>query len=289
MEKAKQCACCSGNVREVLLGGRVGAAEVVATPLTRAQFFKTICAGVFGLSTLAGTKAFAEAGKNPEMRVIQGAAADHLIVDFSAREVRFSATVTKDASKPAVADWGKRAIGWIGVKGGIWQDHFVFTTDVSRKEIDKGIQELGIKFRRQISRTKKEEHTGLKTTTSINDYLDGDPMTATIRFQKGGDIVESALEDFIQEKISVENQDVIKPYTPHFVYHGTAEVDQYESGCIVCPSDCPGGIITDNCFPLLTMLSLYRVDWDRMPPVGSRVEVALKSIYSPTRLDSIKG
>lgn len=281
--------CASGGALSVLTGGKVGATELIEPEgITRSTFLKTMAAGVFGLSTVTGTAAFAQASKDPNIRVVAGRGEHVLIIDSGNKEIRFSAKVTRDDSKPSVADWGKRAIGWIGAKGGKWEDYFVFTTDVSRTEIDKGIQELGIKFRRQISRLKKDEHTGLKPNTTVNDYLDGDPMTVTIRFEKAGVIVESALEDFIQEKIVVEAQDVIKPYTPHFVYHGTAEMEQYNSGCIVCPSDCPGGIITDNTFPLLTMISFYKVNWDRMPPVGSRVEVALKSIYSSKRLDSFK-
>ncbi|MBU4009241.1 MAG: hypothetical protein KJ882_00635, partial [Proteobacteria bacterium] len=130
--------------------------------------------------------------------------------------------------------------------------------------------------------------TGLKPTTTIEDYLDGDPVIVTIRFEKNGDIVEAALEDFIQEKIIVEGKDVIKPYTPHFVYHGSGEALNFPSGCIVCPSDCNGGIITDNVLPLKTTVNYYKVNWDRMPPVGSIVEVVIKSIYGPHRLSSTK-
>ena len=291
-QKSQGCcsSCCSGGgALNVLTGGKVGAVEIVEPgAMTRSTFLKTIAAGVFGLSTIVGTPAFAEASNDPNVRVVPGKGEHHLIVDFNNKEIRFSAKVTRDDSKTTVAGWGKRAIAWIGSKGGKWEDYFIFTTDVSRTDIDKGIQDIGIKYRRQISRLKKKEHMGLKPTTSINDYLDGDPITATIRFEKDGKIVESAFEDFIQEKIEVEKQEVIKPYTPHFIYHGTGEMEKYESGCIVCPSDCPGGIITDNTFPLLTMLSLYKVNWDRMPPVGSRVEVSLRSIYSSKQLDSFK-
>ena len=69
----------------------------------------------------------------------------------------------------------------------------------------------------------------------------------------------------------------------------TAEAINFPSGCIVCPSDCNGGIITDNVLPLKTTVNYYKVNWDRMPPVGSKVEVVLKSIYGPYRLSSTKG
>ena len=74
----------------------------------------------------------------------------------------------------------------------------------------------------------------------------------------------------------------------HFIYHGCGETFNLASGCIVCPSDCNGGIITDNVLPLKTMANYYKVNWDRMPPVGSKVEVVIKSIYGPYPLSSTK-
>jgi len=40
--------------------------------------------------------------------------------------------------------------------------------------------------------------------------------------------------------------------------------------------------------PLKTTVNYYRVDWAKMPPVGSKVEVVLKSIYGPYPLSSTK-
>ena len=46
---------------------------------------------------------------------------------------------------------------------------------------------------------------------------------------------------------------VIKPWSPHWVYHGASEIIQQPSegnewytGCICCPWDCPGSLIADN-------------------------------------------
>ena len=50
----------------------------------------------------------------------------------------------------------------------------------------------------------------------------------TVRFKKGTQTVEAALEDLIEEKVLVEDKEVVKPYTPHFVYHGTAEASLNE-------------------------------------------------------------
>ncbi|MBW2216377.1 MAG: (Fe-S)-binding protein, partial [Deltaproteobacteria bacterium] len=238
--------------------------------------------------TLAGTTTFAETQKHPEIKIIKGAANNHMRVDTASRELRISATVTKDVTKPSVANWGRRCQAFFGVKGGKMEEFFVFTTDVSRTDINNAILELGIKSRRQIPFEEIAARQGLKHTTTEDDYLNGDPVIVTICFEKNGEIVESAMEDMIREKILVEDREVIKPYTPHFIYHGTGEALNFPSGCIVCPSDCNGGIITDNALPLKTAISYYKVNWDRMPPVGSKVEVSIKSIYGSSRLLSTK-
>ncbi|MBU1055606.1 MAG: hypothetical protein KKC46_17550 [Proteobacteria bacterium] len=283
------CSCCDNTSGGVLLGGETGAKEI-AKPgeMTRSIFLKTVAAGVIGMSTLAGTKAFAEVVKNPDIKIFKGSSGDMMIMDTANKELRISATVTKDVTKPSVADWGRRFQAFFGAKGGKMESFFVFTTDVSRTDIDKSIREIGIQSRRIIPFEEVAARTGLKPTTTIEDYLDGDPVIVTIRFEKTGNIVEGALEDFIQEKIIVEGKDVIKPYTPHFVYHGSGEALNFPSGCIVCPSDCNGGIITDNVLPLKTTVNYYKINWDRMPPVGSKVEVVIKSIYGPHRLSSTK-
>jgi hypothetical protein len=208
---------------------------------------------------------------------------DTMTIDKDNREIVITSLVTKDCSKAAVCDWGSRGQAFFGTKGGKAEPFFIFTTDVNRTEIDKALKGLGIKARRQLQNKSETERTGLKATTVKEDYLDGDPMMVVIRYSKGKETVEVALEDLIEEKITVDGKEVIKPYTPHFVYHGTAEVLQYASGCVVCPSGCYGGIIADNSVPLLTTTSKFRVNWEKMPAPGTKAEVVLKSLYSPVR------
>jgi hypothetical protein len=287
-KQQKGCSCCS-NSYSVLLGRKIKDTEVSEQQgMDRSGFLKVLGAGILGLSTIAGTAAFAADEKSKNVKIIKGQT-DRMIIDDEMKELRISVTVTKDPSQPSVADWGRRFQAFFGAKGGKMEPFFVFTTDVSRAEIDKALRDLGVRSRRQIPMSEVQQRTGLKSTTTRDDYLDGDPMIVTVRFVKGSDIVEGALEDFIDEKIIVEGKEVVKPYTPHFVYHGTAEAINFPSGCIVCPSDCNGGIITDNVLPLKTTVNYYKVNWDRMPPVGSKVEVALKSIYGPYRLSSTRG
>lgn len=292
-EKEKTgCTCCSDSY-SVLIGKKSFKEQLPIDKtdkpagMQRSDFIKVIGLGFLGLSSVAGTKAFASIEKNKSVKIIKGKE-DRMVVDKENKELRISATVTKDSSKPAVADWGRRFQAFFGSKGGKMEPYFVFTTDVSRSEINKALQEIGVKSRRQIPMEEVKTRTGLKPTTTKDDYLQGDPIIVTVRFKKGAMIVEAALEDFIDEKIFVEGHEVIKPYTPHFIYHGTAEAIDFPSGCIVCPSDCNGGIITDNVLPLKTTVNYYKVNWDRMPSVGSKVEVVLKSIYGPYRLSSTK-
>lgn len=204
--------------------------------------------------------------------------ADALLIDGENLAVAFTATVVKDCSQPSVCDWGKRGQAFIGSKGGKMEPFFVFVTEVNRTEVDKAVREVGIESRRQISKADVPKHQGLKGTTKKEDYLNGDPVLVALRFEKEGKAVEVALEDLIEEKIIVDGQEVVKPYTPHFVYHGTAEAINFPSGCIVCPSDCNGGIITDNALPLLTTTSQFKVDWTRMPAPGTKVTVVFKSV-----------
>jgi hypothetical protein len=280
------CACCQ-NPRDVLMGDAKPGAPATGG-LSRVDFLKVIGLGVVGLSTIMGTKAFAAAQESPHTKMVKGGK-DLMVVDENNKELRISATVTKDASKPAVVDWGRRFQAFFGAKGGKMEPYFVFTTEVSRAEVNKALQGLGVTSRRQIPMSEVKQRTGLKPTTTKADYLAGDPIIVTVRFAKDGKIVEAALEDLIEEKITVDGAEVIKPYTPHFIYHGTAEAIHFPSGCIVCPSDCNGGIITDNVLPLKTTVNYYKVDWNRMPAVGSKVEVVLKSIYGPNPYSAVKG
>jgi hypothetical protein len=204
---------------------------------------------------------------------------DTLTVDPQAREVRVSTTVLKDCSQPSVCDWGRRFQAFFGSKDGKMASFFIFSTEVDRTAIDKAIRSVGIKSQRQIPMTEVKQRSGLKSTTQKDDYLDGDPILVSVRWKKDGKMVEAALESLIEEKITVDGKDVVKPYTPHFVYHGTAETINFASGCIVCPSGCNGGIIADNSLPLKETKNFYRFDWGKMPAPGTKVEIILKSFY----------
>lgn len=204
---------------------------------------------------------------------------DTMTVDPKTREVRVTSTVIKDCSQPSVCDWGRRFQAFFGTKDGKMAPFFIFSTEINRTEIDKAIKSVGIKSRHQIPMNEVKQRSGLKSTTQKDDYLDGDPVLISVRWKKDGKIIDAAIEDLIEERISVEGKDVIKPYTPHFVYHGTAEAINFASGCIACPSGCNGGIIADNSLPLKETKNYFRFDWNKMPAPGTKVEIVIKSVY----------
>ena len=225
------------------------------------------------------TKPATAAKQKPAAATIVKAGTDTLTTDPQAREVRITATVLKDCSQPSVCDWGRRFQAFFGSKDGKMAPFFIFSTEVNRTEIDKAIKSVGIKSRRQIPMTEVKQRSGLKATTQKDDYLDGDPLLISVRWKKDGKVADVPLEELIEEKITVEGKDVIKPYTPHFVYHGTAEAINFASGCIVCPSGCNGGIIADNALPLKETKNYFRFDWNKMPPAGTKAEIVIKSYY----------
>ncbi|MBU0974061.1 MAG: hypothetical protein KKC20_25755 [Proteobacteria bacterium] len=210
-----------------------------------------------------------------EVETIKGET-DWMNVDPGSKKIVFSATVTKNSSKSAVTDWGQRGQAWIGCKGGSQEAFFIFTTDVPRLKIDEAIRKMGVKYSNQISKENWKAHRELKETTTPKDFLDGDSAIVSLKFEKNGETVQVPMETLIEEKIEINNKEVLRPHTPHYVYHGTGEAIQYPSGCIVCPSDCFGGIITDNRLPVLTYDSWYRVNWNLMPAVGSKVQVIIQ-------------
>jgi hypothetical protein len=233
------------------------------------------------LASLCLSLAFpvAAAKQKPTAVTTVKSGSDTMTVDQKSSEVRVTSTVLKDCSQPSVCDWGRRFQAFFGAKDGKMAPFFIFSTEINRTDIDKAIKSVGIQSRRQIPMTEVKQRSGLKSTTQKDDYLDGDPLLVSVRWKKDGKMVDVAIEDLIEEKITVDGKDVIKPYTPHFVYHGTAEAINFASGCIVCPSGCNGGIIADNSLPLKETKNYFRFDWNKMPPPGTKVEIVLKSIH----------
>lgn len=221
----------------------------------------------------------AAAGKKSADEPTVKSGSDTMRVNKSSGEIHVTSTVVKDCSQPSVCDWGRRFQAFFGSRDGKMAPFFIFSTEINRTDIDKAIKSVGIKSRRQIPMTEVKQRSGLKATTQKDDYLDGDPVLISVRWKKDGKLVEAPIEELIEEKFTFDGKEIIKPYTPHFVYHGTAEAINFASGCIVCPSGCNGGIIADNSLPLKETKNYFRFDWNKMPQAGTKVEIVIKSIY----------
>ncbi|MCA9258078.1 MAG: hypothetical protein KDA61_02705, partial [Planctomycetales bacterium] len=95
-----------------------------------------------------------------------------------------------------------------------------------------------------------------------------------------GQWIEKAYQEFVTEKVLVDGQEVVKPWTPHFVFHGSGAIHESGTGCIACPCDCPGGIIADNRFPIYDPKPLVKFDMSLAPPPGTQTYIRIRAISS---------
>jgi hypothetical protein len=202
--------------------------------------------------------------------------ADGVIVDTKAEEIRFPARVQHPRGKPCIDAWGQRIQAFLGTEraGGSrseFADHFVFLAGVDADEVYKGLVELGLTTKVHYSRAEGRQRAG-------RDFLQGDPVAIVIRWNDGRRRVERRYEDFVQEKVIVEGREEVRPWAPHFVFHGSGVIHKEGTGCIACPCDCPGGIIADNRNPIYEPKPTVRFDLSRAPPEGTKVEVLIRPL-----------
>jgi hypothetical protein len=116
-------------------------------------------------------------------------------VDKERGEVILSAVVQHPKGKPCIDDWGQRIQAFVGCKEAAGGDakmagYFVFLVDVPTEQVYKGLVELGAKTRVSYSMQASKKHIGLKPTTKIEDYLDGDPVVLSVFWKASGKWVE---------------------------------------------------------------------------------------------------
>jgi hypothetical protein len=112
------------------------------------------------------------------------------------------------------------------------------------------------------------------------EYLEGDPVTISIFWDEKGQWVERTYDDFVQERRESGSAGEAKPWTPHWVFHGSGVIHNERTGCIACPCDCPGGIIADNRTPIYKPMPTVRFDWSKAPPAGTAVYVRIRPVRS---------
>ncbi len=202
-----------------------------------------------------------------------------LVIETDRNELRIEGVVQKNPKRPIHSDWGKKSTAFIGVREGSETKDFVIVLDADRKAIyDAARLQLGWQGGRTYNWYQTFTRRGLNRRTKMTDYMTGDPLLCILEFDRGEQTVRVPLENVIRSRIEIDDTWVEVPYTPHFVFTGAGEKNGIDSGCLVCPSDCVGGIMTDNSVPVMTENREYLVDWEQLPPPGTSVTVILRSI-----------
>jgi hypothetical protein len=210
----------------------------------------------------------------------------NIVVDHTKREVILSAKVQFPEDKPCINEFGQRVQAFAGCATAAGGDakmagYFVFLVDVDTEKVFDGLVELGCRPRVHYSIQEGHQRSGLKPETTLDDYLQGDPVVLSVFWMnKAGKWVEKAYQDFATELVEVGGKQIEKPWTPHFVFHGSGAIHKSGTGCIACPCDCPGGIIADNRFPVYDPKPSVRFEMSKAPPAGTQVYVRIRPIAS---------
>lgn len=209
-----------------------------------------------------------------------------VVVDHNKGEVILSAQVQFPEDKPCINEYGQRVQAFAGCATAAGGDakmapYFVFLVDVETEKVFDGLIELGCRPKVHYSIHEGRKRSGLKAETKPEDYLQGDPVVLSVFWQdEDGNWIEKAYQDFATELQQVGDKQIEKPWTPHFVFHGSGAIHKSGTGCIACPCDCPGGIIADNRYPIYDPKPTVRFDMAQAPPPGSQVYVRIRPIAS---------
>jgi len=209
-----------------------------------------------------------------------------VVTDAERREVILSAKIQFPEGKPCINEFGERVQAFAGCATAAGGDakmagYFVFLVDVDTEKVSEALLKLGARPKVHYSIQEGKKRSGLKAETKPEDYLQGDPVVLSV-FWKGDDgkWIERAYQDFVTEKIKVNGKEIIKPWTPHFVFHASGTLHSSGTGCIACPCDCPGGIIADNRNPIYDPKPSVRFDMSKAPAPGTQVYVKIRPISS---------
>ena len=200
-------------------------------------------------------------------------------------ELILPAVVQYPRGKPCIDEYGQRVQAFVGCSKAAGGDakmagYFVFLVDVPTEEVHQGLLKLGAKPRVHYSIQEGKKHTGLTPNTKPEDYLQGDPVLLSVFWKSGTKWVERPYQDFATERVLVEGKPVEKPWTPHFVFHGSGAIHKSGTGCIACPCDCAGGIIADNRFPIYDPKPFVKFDMSKAPKPGTPVYVRIRAVIT---------
>lgn len=246
---------------------------------------KTFGATILGL-ILGTTMALSSSARADEAPADVLPKPGNLTVDQAKREVILSAKVQFPQGLPCINEFGQRVQAFAGCAKAVGGDakmasYFVFLVDVETEKVFEGLTQLGCRPRVHYSIQEGRKRSGLRAETTLADYLQGDPVVLSVFWKNdAGKWIEKAYQEFVTEQVAVGERQIEKPWTPHFVFHGSGAIHKSGTGCIACPCDCPGGIIADNRFPIYDPKPSVRFDMSKAPPPGTQVYVRIRPISS---------
>jgi len=230
----------------------------------------------------------AAAALAPQIALAQRAASlpspGHVVVDKNRAEVILSAKVQFPEGKPCINEYGERVQAFAGCSKAAGGDakmagYFVFLVDVPTEAVYDGLVSLGCRPKVHYSIQEGKTRSGLKESTTAADYLQGDPVVLSVFWQdKSGHWVEKPYQHFATEITKLGDREIEKPWTPHFVFHGSGALHSSGTGCIACPCDCPGGIIADNRMPIYDPKPRVKFDMSKAPAPGTQVYVRIRAV-----------
>lgn len=204
-----------------------------------------------------------------------------LVVDHVKQEVRLRGVVQK-TDAPRMSDWGSAVPALLGTKDGSNAPFFLYLVDASIPDIYEALLSLGARPRVAFGDEGAGTlHPAEKPIQTIQEgYMAGDPVLIYVEWDTPQGKKRLAYEDGFLEKVTVDGKEVVRPWAPHFVLHGSAILSQAGTGCLACTHDCPGGIIGNNALPLHKGIPTLRANWDVLPPPGTRITVVLRPVPS---------
>ena len=192
--------------------------------------------------------------------------------------VLIGCTICRNDSSPGMdGEFSQRTQGWSGCSDGRNDPHFIFKTDVPNTECNAALETAGAVAYNQFPVSYAVERMEAEEAV-WDDYLDGSKVMVGVRWiDENGDVRETAFERFFEEKgVGRNGETVIKEFTPHYVYHGSNELnDEVNFGCLVCQQDCSGGLVCNNAGPCCSPVPVMRPNWDLIPEPGTSVTIVL--------------
>ncbi|MHC4914739.1 MAG: YdjY domain-containing protein, partial [Planctomycetota bacterium] len=165
-----------------------------------------------------------------------------MVADAGRCEVRLSGVVQK-TDAPRMNGFAAATPALLGSRGGDYEKFFVFLVDTPVTAVHDALVRVGARARVVYKLEDLPPRKGLGPDTRRADYMQGDPVQIHVEWKADGRTVRRAYEDFFLQEMEVGGARVVKPWTPHLVFHGSGVLNGKKTGCIACVHDCPGGII----------------------------------------------